>query len=551
MSLPSVKAILYTSKQLSNGEYPLMLRVTYKGKRKYKSLGYSLKRKDWNDNKNEVRASHPQASDINTLIRTELKRANDAVLTLQNSGVDYTCLSVIKAISKSSSVTPTLFALFEERIAFFKDKAQQYNTATGYRTLLNIIKRYTNNKDLDLFEVDSAWLKDFETYLYTKYKDTSIKKHFDCFKAIMNYAVSKKYIQQSQLSGYSFAKKLDMHTRKRALSISEFASLQKYYYDTYGLYGEKTTNLETTKKHYWNKWFLRRGTTKLTPLDAEQFSLILFFSSFYLQGLALVDLAKLQWRDLQVLQLEDSEKFNKDVALHGLEYAQEHKEYTDYYKIEINRTKTNRSVRIVVEQSIMDSFLNPLYPEDGEIDNDGYIFPIFASIDNTAGKRFSRMSYATYLVNHNLQRVGEKVGISGITFYSARHTYASYLYHNNVNIGLIAQNMGRNPDDIETYLKEFDVNQIIEANKKSYLHEQTSYVEAKKNKPINPEKVEFFKKKREEEERLLAEYGGYETINKKIEKEVDELEKTLTELFGDDTSLKIKYLQDRLNKGEK
>lgn len=53
-----------------------------------------------------------------------------------------------------------------------------------------------------------------------------------------------------------------------------------------------------------------------------------------------------------------------------------------------------------------------------------------------------------------------------LTFYSARHTYASRLYHADVPLPLIAQNMGRNPAEIETYLKEFDTDRIISANKR-------------------------------------------------------------------------------------
>ena len=48
--------------------------------------------------------------------------------------------------------------------------------------------------------------------------------------------------------------------------------------------------------------------------------------------------------------------------------------------------------------------------------------------------------------------------------YPARHTYASMLYHNGVSMSLIAQNMGRDVANIETYLKEFDVQKIIDAN---------------------------------------------------------------------------------------
>lgn len=53
-----------------------------------------------------------------------------------------------------------------------------------------------------------------------------------------------------------------------------------------------------------------------------------------------------------------------------------------------------------------------------------------------------------------------------LLMHAARHTYASRLYHADVPLPLIAQNMGRNPAEIETYLKEFDTDKIISANKR-------------------------------------------------------------------------------------
>lgn len=42
-------------------------------------------------------------------------------------------------------------------------------------------------------------------------------------------------------------------------------------------------------------------------------------------------------------------------------------------------------------------------------------------------------------------------------------------------MGLIAQNMGRNTSEIETYLKEFDVENIYRANLKLFVSEQDEY----------------------------------------------------------------------------
>ena len=548
-TLPSISIVLYTSKVLANGEHPIMLRVTYNKQRKYKGLGVSCTEKDWNEKKCEVRSTHPNSVGINTLIRKEKKNAEDAVLSLEKSGVQYSASSILKALTREAPVNQTLFGLFEERITFFRDKAEQYNTSTGYNTLLNVIKRYTENEDVELIDINSTWIRDFEVHLRTKYKDTSIKKFFDCLKAAFNYAVSKDYIKQSPLEGYTYIRKLDTRTKKRALSLPEIAKLEKYYFDTYGFDGNGRANLEITKKHYWNKKFQRRGTTKLTPIDAEQLSLCLFLCSYYMQGLALVDMANLKWKDMQDFEVVDTKKFLSDTALHGFEYAQEHKQVTEYYKIEVARAKTNHPVRIIVEISILLPFLLPFTNDlkglTEEEQDETYVFPIYAAIDDTPSKKFGRMTYATYLVNNNIKRVGEKLDIKEITFYSARHSYASNLYHNNVSIGLIAQNMGRNPADIETYLKEFEDENIIKANELSYLTGQPEYKEAAKHKPANAKLKEYFAKKKAEEEKILEKYGGEEVFRELIQKQEQDLMKELNDKFGNDTAAKIAYLQGK------
>lgn len=526
-----------------------MLRVTYNNQRKYKGIGISCQKKDWNEKKGEVRATHPNAVNINTLIRSEKKKAEEVVLTLEKSGVVYSAQSIIKATARTAVTNKTLYTLFEERIAFFKEKAEQYNTSTGYTTLLNIIKRYTDNVDVELIDVDSNWIRDFEAHLRTKYKDTSIKKFFDCLKAAFNYAVSKNYITKSPLENYTHIRKLDTRTKKRALSFPEITKLQKYYIDTYGIKGDKTTDLEVCKKHYWNKKFKRRGTTKLTPIDAEQLSLAMFLCSYFMQGLALVDMANLKWKDLQDFEVVDKKKFMSDVALHGLEYAQEHKVTTDYYKIEVARAKTNHPVRIIVEVGVLFPFIMPfttsLKDMTEEEQDDTYVFPIYSKLDDTPSKKFGRMTYATYLINNNIKRVGDKLGIKGITFYSARHSYASNLYHNNVPIGLIAQNMGRNPAEIETYLKEFEDENIIKANELSYLTGQPDYIEARKRKPVNEKLKAHFEKKQQEEEEMLKKYGGEEGYRDFIKKQFEDLDKELEERFGNDLDAKIAYLKSR------
>lgn len=510
-SLPTVSVILYKSKTLANGEHPIMLRLCYNGQRKYKSFGLSCSEKMWNEKKEEVRSTHPYAMSMNTLIRAEVDKANKKIMELERDKADYSVTTLVKDLSKSAPTTTSLFDMFEERISYFKS-THSHNTATGYRTLLNTIKRYTEDTDYELFEVDTEWIRSFEVYLRDNYKDTSIKKFFDCFKAVMNRAVELGYIKASPFDDYRLIRPLDTKTPKRALSVDEMMTLMRYYMKTYGFGNKPKPNLEKTKVRYWNAKFRRRAHTKLTPIDAEQLSLALFICSYMFQGLALVDLANLKWGDIRDIEVLDKEKYARDSGEFGIDYANEHKEVKDYYEINVARSKTNKPVRILVEEMTLLPFLLPFteaiknVPDD-EVD-DMYVFPIYSEQDDTPEKRFGRMTYANYLVNVNLKRIAERLGMKPLTFYSARHTYASALYHANVPMGLIAQNMGRNPADIETYLKDFDRDSVIDANQHLYITSTDAYKEAReeRRKKTREERAAAWAEWEAERKERLAEY---------------------------------------------
>lgn len=494
---PSVRTLQGSKQKGFRGSTPLCPRGS--NTRGFSSL--SCSEKLWNENKQEVRLGHPMARNMNTIIRSELDKVTSYVLSVEGKE-DYSASSIIKAVLKKSPTTHTLFTLFEERIDYFSKTTHKHNTATGYRTLLNIIKRYNENEDIELFELNIGWINNFKQYLKTKYKDNSIRKFFDCLKALLNYAAEHEYIKESPMTNYDCKSGLNCQTKKKALSVAEITTLMQYYYDTYGFIGmNKRPNLEKSKVHYWNQRFKPRGTTKLTPIDAEQFSLALFICSYLFQGLALVDLAKLKRKDLKIVEVVDEKKWMEDAAEHGIEYANSNKEVTEYYEIYTQREKTNHPTRIMCEIQALIPYLNPFGSYiNGSEDKDEleeYVFPIYDKDNDDEYVKFSRMNYATYLVNVNLKRVAEKVGIDNdITFYSARHSYASNLYHSNVPVGLIAQNMGRNPTDIETYLKAFDKSKIIEANEKALITGHEEFMSIRKEQKRR-ERREYVEKNRE------------------------------------------------------
>jgi len=58
----TISVVCYKSKTLSNGEYPLMLRICKDGKKKYQSLGISVLPRYWDFTRNKPKPNCPNKS---------------------------------------------------------------------------------------------------------------------------------------------------------------------------------------------------------------------------------------------------------------------------------------------------------------------------------------------------------------------------------------------------------------------------------------------------------------------------------------------------------
>lgn len=102
------------------------------------------------------------------------------------------------------------------------------------------------------------------------------------------------------------------------------------------------------RRCYWrSRRYGADGTVRQAAIDAEQFSLALFICSYIFQGLALVDLARLKWKDLVCIEIPDKEKYDRDRTAYGLRYAEAHKATATFYEINLVRAKTQHPTRVL------------------------------------------------------------------------------------------------------------------------------------------------------------------------------------------------------------
>lgn len=170
---------------------------------------------------------------------------------------------------------------------------------------------------------------------------------------------------------------------------------------------------------------------EVTPAtDKERFARDLFIFSLYARGMNLVDIAHLRPENLQA------------------------------GRIEYTRRKTQTSYSIALNEitlAILERYAIP---------GATYCFPILSEFHATAKQQQERIHRVMVDVNRDLRAIATHLGIPGrISFYTARHTYASALKERGISTDVISEALGHaNLKTTEIYLKQFDKSVVDQAD---------------------------------------------------------------------------------------
>lgn len=446
----------YTSKVLSDYTSPVMISICKDGKRKYVATGISCLPNDWDSKKNELKKSVKNAKAMNLIIRQKYNAIITKELDLIAQNIPYNIDDLIASIKIDNSNKFLLSDLLEKYIEYKKSK---HATIVSYNYTLSILEQY-----------DVKYISDINTDVVDNIvynsglKDTSIRLIVDNIKALMNFAVRNKLIKENTIKGYNSSKKMNFQTKKRALSYEEISQIEYNYVAKYFLNQEQIDSIKQMNqeqidsindkelREYYNN--VRNNTINIY---SEAFSVGLFLLSYNMQGLALVDLLTLKKSDFQLYNYSNKKSLQNNLL---------NPQSKQYFRVETQRNKTGKNVTIFIPIDQFMMFCNIIFNghfAPDSIENDDYFFPVFAK-QMTEIEVFKKKQILQVMLNRKLKQFASKVGInSDITFYTARHSFASVLNWNGINPSLIAQMMGRDVADIQVYLKQFNDNQIIES----------------------------------------------------------------------------------------
>lgn len=170
-------------------------------------------------------------------------------------------------MSRNKKTSESLFQFMNLLIALLL-KNGQYRTSLHYKATLNSFKRYRDNKDIALKEIDAEVMRSYEAYLHHTAevcRNTS-SFYLRILRATYNKAVEKGLTPQQH--PFSDVYTGIAQTRKRAIpteNVSQIKSLQ--------------------------------SVKDLTP--KEEMARDTFLMSFYLRGISFIDLAHLRKSDLK------------------------------------------------------------------------------------------------------------------------------------------------------------------------------------------------------------------------------------------------------------
>ncbi|MFM6943471.1 MAG: phage integrase SAM-like domain-containing protein [Aquirufa sp.] len=264
--MASVTVVLKKNKALSNGDYPLYLRITKNRKSAFESLGISVSEALWDDTNKRVKNKYPNSARVNHTIARKIAEANDKVLELDGKS------GGVKQIKKelSKKVTGSFIVYFQEYV----DALLASGNAGTHKKCTSTLKKfndYVGNRDVSFDEFNLEFLKSYEKYLRGKGNSTNtVHANLKVFRMLFNKAVDEDVIQAHQNPFLKFKLKWD--------------KVEKIF-----LTEEELTN------------FSNVATELGTTIDKHK---DLFIFACYAAGIRISDLLQLKWENFDGVSIK-------------------------------------------------------------------------------------------------------------------------------------------------------------------------------------------------------------------------------------------------------
>ena len=392
--------VKFRASLVSGKEGTLYYHLIHQRRQRWISTAYHVFPGEWNDKKSAIivsnrnnRQTHLQL--IQSQIDWEMKQMQRVIRNKDAEGIPYTIDDIAREIQQLPQ-SQSVFAFFRLQIDK-KELMQCIGTKSNYISAANRFMEFRGNEDLAFSQMTSEMMEMYQAWLWNRgVGQNTVAFYLRTLRTLYNKAVEAGQAPPNDI--FAHVQTSNVRTAKRAITVKEFRKIE---------------NLK-----------LPTGSSLDKARD-------LFLISFYLRGMAFVDMAFLKKTDLKGSM------------------------------INYNRRKTHQNLNIEwmkPMQAIIDKYAE-------QTKESPYLLPILTGKESSPYTAYRKIEHNT---NYNLKRIGEMVGLKiPLTTYVARHTWASVALHMNIPIATISEGMGHNSyKTTQIYLQSIDVATINEANKR-------------------------------------------------------------------------------------
>lgn len=365
-------------KRKKDGTFPLKISVHRNGKTLYIPLNISLHEDEWNAKKEEI-VKRADRRSLNILVADKLSDVNMRLLRLQSEGKSrsLTNLEFIRVISGEDNSNKPHY--FSEALDNYISLIQNNGTKRLYLATEKKLRLFCGSKykELTFEEMTPSWLKHFDKELAETSPSANARSiHLRNIRAVFNAALDDGIINCYPFRRYEIK---SQHTAKLALTAEELARIYTH--------------------------------------DSSRY-IDIFFLSFFLIGINMVDMAKLS--------------------------------SIDNGRIVYDRTKTHKMYSIKVEPEALDILKR--YEGKNKLIS---IFEELGSYRNLVTRQ-----------GYYFRKLEKELSIKHICYYSARHSWATIAAELDISDEVISMALGHTKINVtETYIKR-NREKIDAANRK-------------------------------------------------------------------------------------
>lgn len=384
-----------------------MLRLTQSGKRKYVSLGISVKEENWDFKKNQPKKSCPDRDSILSIMEKRAAAYREQITEFKVENKDYTLDTLVQRVE--NPVKRMNFGEYLDNLVHILKAENRYGYAKNIEELKASIMGFRSSLNFYFSDIDLKWLRDYELHLRGRgNKANTIGIRFRALRMLYNRAMKDRIVRRDNYPFNDFkVSELHEQTAKRAITKDDIKRIMSVD--------------------------LRTITTYHSPYLELGRDLFLF--SYLSCGINLTDMARIRYCDI----------FEGRLSYH--------------------RQKTGKLIAFQLQPLAIE--IIEKYRKEDSTQND-YVFPILDKrVHKTEVQKRDRIHKAMKATNRALRRIGEQLGIPiDLTTYVARHSYATVLKRSGVSTAIISESLGHSSEKVtQIYLDSFENTQIDEAMK--------------------------------------------------------------------------------------